>query len=193
MIQTIGLGPHRANPNLRSDWFFRRQQYGGILCDIASHQVDQFLFFTNSTQAEVVTSQIGNFNHPEYPELEDFGDMVLRSEHATGYIRVDWFTPDGLPTWGDGRLFILGTDGYIEGRKYIDLDGRPGGSHVFLVKSNGVQYIDCSQVDLPYGKQLVNDILFRTETAMTQVHCFLASELALKAEANAKWIASNSL
>jgi predicted dehydrogenase len=193
VIQTIGLGPHRANPNLRPDWFFKREQYGGILCDIASHQVDQFLFYTDSKQAEVVTSQVGNFNHPEYPELEDFGDMVLRSDHATGYIRVDWFTPDGLPTWGDGRLFLLGTEGYIESRKYIDLDGRSGGNHVFLVDRNGVRYIDCSQVDLPYGKQLVYDILHRTETAMSQSHCFLASELALKAEANAQHIAGKDL
>ena len=190
VIQTIGLGPHRANPQLRPAWFFRRAQYGGILCDIASHQVDQFLFYTGSKQAEVVTSQVGNFNHPDYPDLEDFGDMVLRSDHATGYIRVDWFTPGGLPTWGDGRLFLLGTEGYIEARKYIDLDGRPGGSHVFLANQEGVQYIDCSQVDLPYGRQLVSDIINRTETAMTQAHCFTVSELSLKAEASAKIIAS---
>jgi predicted dehydrogenase len=185
VIQTVGLGPHRANPSQRPAWFFKREQYGGILCDIASHQVDQFLFYTNSTQAEVVTSQVGNFNHPEYPELEDFGDMIIRSEHATGYIRVDWFTPGGLPTWGDGRLFILGTDGYIEARKYIDLEGRPGGNHIFMVNHQGVQYIDCSQVELSYGKLLIDDILHRTETAMAQTHCFLVSELALKAEANA--------
>lgn len=189
VIQTIGLGPHRANPGQRPAWFFNREQYGGILCDIASHQVDQFLYYTGSSQAEVVVSQVGNFNHPDYPELEDFGDMILRSDHATGYIRVDWLTPDGLTTWGDGRLFILGTDGYIEARKYIDLEGRPGGNHVFLVNHDGVQYIDCSQVDLPYGKLLVNDIKNRTETAMTQAHCFLASELALRSEAKAVRIA----
>jgi len=188
VIQTVGLGPHRANPQLRPDWFFIRVQYGGILCDIASHQVDQYLFYTGSKEAEVVTSQVGNFNHPEYPELEDFGDMILRSEHATGYVRVDWFTPDGLPTWGDGRLFLLGTEGYIEARKYLDLDRRPGGNHLFLVNRQGVQYMDCSQADLPYGRQLIFDVINRTETAMSQAHCFLVSELALKAEANAKRI-----
>jgi len=189
VIQTIGLGPHRANPQSRPAWFFKKEQYGGILCDIASHQVDQFLFFTQSTQAEVVASQVGNFNHPEYPELEDFGDMILRSDHASGYIRVDWFTPDGLPTWGDGRLFLLGTDGYMEIRKYVDVEGRPGGDHIFLVNQQGMQYIDCSEVELTYGRQLVDDILHRTETAMSQAHCFLVSELALKAEAQAVRIA----
>jgi predicted dehydrogenase len=185
VVQTVGLGPHRVNLPSRPDWFFRKAQYGGILCDIASHQVDQFLWFTGSTNAEVVSSQVGNFKYPQYPELEDFGDMLLRGNGGTGYIRVDWYTPDGLPTWGDGRITILGTEGYIELRKYVDLAGRPGGNHLFLVDHKGIQYIDCANVALPYGAQLVYDVLHRTETAMPQAHCFLASELALKAEAQA--------
>ena len=188
VIQTIGLGPHRANPTTRPSWFFNKKQYGGILCDIASHQFDQFLFFTQSTSAEIVVSQVGNFNHPEYPELEDFGDAVVKSPTSTGYIRVDWFTPKGLPVWGDGRLVILGTEGYIEIRKYIDIEGRPGADHLFLVNQQGTQYIDCSNVDLPYGPNLVLDVMNRTETAIPQEHVFLASELALKAEKQAMWI-----
>ncbi len=185
VIQTVGLGPHRINPPVRPDWYYQRAKYGGILTDIASHQVEQFLYYTNSTSAEVVTSQVANFHHPEFPELEDFGDMILRSDHATGYIRVDWFTPQGLGMWGDGRMTILGTDGYIELRKYIDLAGRSGGDHLFLVDQKGVRYLDCSQHDLPYGPNLVADVLNRTETAMPQAHCFLASQLALEAEAKA--------
>jgi len=191
VIQTIGLGPHRLNITSRASWFFKKEQYGGILCDIASHQIDQFLYFTESMSAEVVQSQIGNFNNPGFPELEDFGDIVLRSENATGYVRVDWFTPDGLPTWGDGRLFLLGTEGYIELRKYLDINGKDGNNHLFLVDRSGVQYMDCNDVELPYGPQLISDVVNRTETAMPQAHCFLASELALKAEAQAHWITGN--
>jgi predicted dehydrogenase len=186
VVQTVGLGPHRIGNYHRPDWFFRREQYGGILTDIASHQVDQFLFFTGSTQAEVVTSQVANYKHPQHPELEDFGDVVLRGDRGTGYVRVDWYTPDGLPTWGDGRLVILGTEGYIELRKYCDIAGRPGGDHLFLVDHKGMHYVDCSDVELPYGRQLIDDVLNRTETAMPQAHCFLASELALTAEAQAQ-------
>ncbi|MBI1878336.1 MAG: Gfo/Idh/MocA family oxidoreductase [Chloroflexi bacterium] len=185
VVQTVGLGPHRTNLSSRSDWFFRRVHYGGILADIASHQVDQFLYFTGSTQAEIVTAQVANYKHPQYPELEDFGDMILRGDGGTGYIRVDWYTPDGLNTWGDGRLTILGTEGYIEVRKYCDLAGRPGGNHLFLVDQKGASYIDCSGLDLPYGRQLTSDIANRTETAMPQAHCFLVSELALQAQAQA--------
>jgi predicted dehydrogenase len=186
VIQTIGLGPHRLNLKTRPAWFFEHNKYGGIICDIGSHQFDQFLFFTGSTRAEVVASQVGNFHHPQYPGLEDFGDVMLRGDQGLGYIRIDWFTPDGLPTWGDGRLTILGTDGYIEIRKNVDISGRSGGSHLFLVDQKGVQYIDCNNVNLPYGEQLVDDIINRTETAMSQKHCFLATELALRAQKEAR-------
>jgi predicted dehydrogenase len=185
VVQTVGLGPHRTNLPGRPDWFFRQAQYGGILTDIASHQVDQFLYFTGSTQAEVVAAQVANYQHPQYPEFEDFGDMLLQGNGGSGYVRVDWYTPAGLSTWGDGRLTILGTEGYIELRKYCDLAGRPGGNHLFLVDQKGTHYMDCRGVDLPYGRQLVSDVLNRTETAMPQAHCFLASELALQAEAQA--------
>lgn len=184
VVQTIGLGPHRMNGNTRPDWFFDKKRFGGIICDIASHQFDQFLFFTGSTKAEIVASQVGNVNHPQYPGFEDFGDTVLKGNGGAGYIRVDWFTPDGLKTWGDGRLTVLGTEGYIEIRKNIDIAGREGGNHLFLVNKE-TQYIDCSNVELPYGRQLVDDVLNRTETAMSQEHCFLATELALKAQKNA--------
>ena len=185
VVQTVGLGPHALRNNPRPDWFFQRQRYGGILCDIAAHQCDQFLHFTGSTRAEVVASHIANHANPETPELEDFGEVLLRGNGGSGYIRVDWYTPKGLGTWGDGRLTILGTGGYIELRKYVDVAGRPGGDHLFLVDAKGTQHIDCRAEPLPYGQRLIADVLNRTQTAMRQDHCFLATELALKAEAMA--------
>jgi predicted dehydrogenase len=186
VVQTVGLGPHALNNNPRPDWFYQRKRYGGVLCDIAAHQCDQFLHFTGSTKAEVVASHIANYANPDKPELEDFGEVLLRGNGGTGYIRVDWYTPKGLGIWGDGRLTILGTDGYIELRKYIDIAGKPGGDHLFLVDQKGTQHIDCSAEPLPYGPNLIADVLSRTETAMPQAHCFLATELALKAEAMAQ-------
>ena len=182
VVQTVGLGPHRMHPPARPDWFYRKERYGGILADIASHQADQFLFYTGSTEAHVLSAQVANAAHPQYPELEDFGDMVLVGNGGRGYVRVDWFTPPGLGVWGDGRLTILGTEGYIELRKYIDIAGRPGGDHLFLVDGKGIQYMDCRGEDLPYGRQLLYDIVHRTETAMPQAHCFLASQLVLEAQ-----------
>jgi len=185
VVQTVGLGPHRIRITERPGWFFEKERYGGILVDIASHQADQFLFYTGSTRAEVVAAHVANYKYPQHVELEDFGEVLFRGDGGTGYHRVDWYTPDGLPVWGDGRLTILGTEGYIECRKYVDLAGRPGGDHLFLVTRKGVEYIDCKDTDLPYGRQLIADILERSETAMPQAHCFLASQLALEAEAKA--------
>jgi predicted dehydrogenase len=186
VIQTVALAPHRMAPASRPPWFFERRRYGGILCDLASHHVDQFLFFTRSTRAEVVAAQVGNVHHPQYPELEDFGDVMLRGDGGGGYIRADWFTPEGLGVFGDGRLTILGTDGYIEIRKSADLAGRPGGNHLFLVDQKSAQYIDCRDVPLPYGERLVDDVLNRTQTADDQARTFLAMELALRAESDAR-------
>ena len=192
VIQTIGLGPHRITPASRPAWFWDKAQFGGILCDIASHQADQFLYFTGSTSGEVVASQVANVRHPDKPGFEDFGDTTLRGNRGTGYIRVDWFTPDGLSTWGDGRLTILGTDGFIEIRKNVDIGGREGPSHLFLVDQKETRYIDTKNVELPYGAALVDDVVNRTETAMPQAHCFLATELMLKAQAQAQRVTFTS-
>ncbi len=186
VIQTIALAPHRMNAKSRPDWFFDTKRYGGIITDIGSHQFDEYLFFTGSAKAEIVASQAGNVNHPQYPEFQDFGDVMLRGDGGTGYLRLDWFTPDGLKTWGDDRLTILGTDGYIEIRKNIDIAGREGANHLFVVNQKETRYFNCSNAPLPYGELLVDDIINRTQTAMLQQHCFLATELALKAQKLAK-------
>ncbi|WP_375229707.1 Gfo/Idh/MocA family protein [Roseobacter sp. S98] len=182
VVHTAGLGPHRLNRETRPDWFFEKDRYGGILTDIASHQIDQFLHFTSSASAEVSHAFTANYANPDVPGLQDFGEISLRSENGTGYIRVDWYTPDALPTWGDGRLTILGTEGYIELRKYVDVGGRDGTDHLILVNGEKCESIDASAAGLPYFERLAKDIRERTETAMPQAHCFLVMELALHAQ-----------
>jgi predicted dehydrogenase len=169
----------------RPAWFYNDVQFGGILCDIGSHQLDQFLFYTGSKSAEVVASQVANVRHPDFPHFQDFGDMMLRGDSGLGYVRLDWFTPFGLGTWGDGRLFILGTDGYIEIRKYVDVAVKKDGNNLFLVNDKESRYIDCNNMPLPFGSQFVADIVNRTHTAQDQTQCLLAAELSIKAQKNA--------
>jgi len=196
VIQTINIAPHQivqghgdaGGGTGRPDWFWNPEQYGGILCDIGSHQVDQFLFYTGSKQAEIVESQIANVRHPDHPRFQDFGDMVLRGDRGFGYVRLDWFTPDGLGTWGDGRLFVLGTDGYIEIRKYIDITVKKQGNNLFLVDGKQARYIDCNNMPLPFGPQFVADIVNRTHVAQDQDQCLLAAELVIKAQRAAKFV-----
>jgi predicted dehydrogenase len=193
VIQTINLAPHQIFQNGglagggggRPDWFWNDAQFGGILCDIGSHQIDQFLYYTGSTNAEVVSSQIANIRHPDRPRFQDFGDMTLRGDKGFGYVRLDWFTPNGLGTWGDGRLFVLGTDGYIELRKYTDVAVARKGNNLFLVDGKSARYIDCANGPLPFGRQFVADIVQRTHTAQDQAQCLLTAELSIKAQMNA--------
>lgn len=188
VLQTIGIGPHRER-GTRPDWFYQRQRYGGIICDIGIHQIEQFLYFTGNTAACVVASQVANYHHPDAPEFEDFGDAMLRGENgATGYFRCDWFTPEGLSAWGDGRLTILGTEGYIELRKYVDIT-RGESNILYLVNQEGEQRIATTgKVDRRFFRDFVQDCLNGTEIAMTQEWVFTVTELALRAQMMAQQI-----
>jgi predicted dehydrogenase len=197
VIQTVNIAPHQiyqkgggtaGGAGGRPEWFWDPALYGGILCDIGSHQANQFLFYTGSKEAEVVASQVANVNHPEHPKFQDFGDMMLRGDRGFGYVRVDWFTPKGLGTWGDGRLFILGTEGYIELRKYADIVGRKGGNHLFIVDQKQARYIDCNSVPLPFGPQFVSDIVNRTHTGQDQAQALLTAEVVIKAQMKAQMV-----
>jgi len=190
VIQTINIAPHQiiqgggdaGGGTGRPEWFWNPDQYGGILCDIGSHQIDQFLFYTGSQSAEIVASQIANVRHPDRPRFQDFGDVTLRGDRGLGYVRLDWFTPKGLGTWGDGRLFILGTDGYIEVRKYANVAVKKQGNNLFLVDNQQSRYFDCNNLSLPFGPEFVADVVNRTHVAQDQVQCLLAAELAIKAQ-----------
>ena len=191
VIQVIGMGPHRLTPSRRPEWFFQKEYYGGILCDIGSHQIEQQLFYTGAKDAKILSSQYGNFAHPEYPELDDFGDAhLLMDNGSTGYFRIDWFTPDGLQTWGDGRMFILGTKGYIEQRKYMNFGTNDGPGHLFLATDKEeTHYQVKGKIGFPFFGQFVLDCINRTENAMTQEHAFKAAELCVRAQMQAVKIA----
>lgn len=190
VVQVIGLGPHRSSPQTRPDWFWSQEKTGGILTDIGSHQFEQFLHYAGTKSAKVVNAAVANYHHKDHPEFEDWGEANLVADNgATNYIRVDWLNPDGLRTWGDGRTFILGTGGYMELRKYLDVAREVEGDHIYLVDNAGEHHIRChGEVGYPFFGQLILDCLNRTENAMTQEHAFLAAELCLQAQAMARRI-----
>ena len=185
VVQVVNLAPHRLRASSRPEWFFKKERTGGIICDIGSHQIEQFVHYAKVKDAKVMSARVANYTCPEHPEFEDYGDATLLADNgATQYMRVDWLTPDGLGSWGDGRLFVLGTEGYIEVRKYIDVGRSSEGNQVFLVDQKGEHhYSVAGQVGFPYFGQMIRDCLDRTENAMTQEHAFLAAELCLQAQA----------
>jgi predicted dehydrogenase len=191
VLQVMNIAPHRLDKAHRPAWFFQRAKYGGILCDIGSHQIEQFLFYAGATDARVLHAKVANYANPDYPEFEDFGDATLLADNgATQYLRVDWFNPDGLRTWGDGRLFILGTEGYIEVRKYLDVTRSGAGDHVFLVTGEKEAYIPAAgKTGFPFFGEFVLDCIHGTENSMPQRHVFKAAELCLEAQSMAVRIA----
>lgn len=185
VLQVLIMAPHNLNKTSRPAWFFDKQKYGGILTDIGSHQFEQFLYYTGATDGVVNHARVANFANPDNPGLEDFGEASLTLDNgASCYCRIDWFNPKGLRTWGDGRTFILGTDGYVEVRKYIDITKEPMESQVvYLVDHSGEHRMPCNgKVGYPFYGQLILDVLNRTEYAMTQAHCFKAAELSMQAQ-----------
>ena len=190
VVQTLQLAPHRVNESTRPEWFWDPARYGGTLCDLGSHQADEFVTFTGSTVADVTLSQVANVNYRHRPKFQDFGDMMVQGNGGLGYFRVDWLTPDALTVFGDERTFILGTGGYIELRKTIDVAAGQGGDHVLIVDRKSCRYIDCTKLDLPFGPLFVEDIVNRTHLAQDQSAALLATELVLKGQKNARIVSA---
>ena len=191
VVQTVGLGPapdQRAHAARRGSSSGRST--GGILADIASHQMDQFLFMTGSTEAEVVAAQVANWKLPPVA-----GARGLRGRAPPGQrgkrLRAGRLVHAGRPrargataaSWCWARRATSSC-----GSTWTS-PGGPAASHLFLVDGQAARHVDASGGDLPYGRQLLADIVDRTETAMPQAHCFLACQLALEAQAKAVgWI-----
>ena len=187
VVQVMGWGPHRINIPTRPQWFFEKERYGGILVDIGCHQIEQILHFAGAKDAQIQLSRVANYHNQTYPNFEDYGDVSLVCDNgAAGYFRVDWFTPDGLGAWGDGRTIVMGTDGYIELRKYLDIARDPEGDHVYLVNHEGEHHFRAAgQCGFPFFGRFIRDCLDGTETAMRQDHAFRAIELAIQAQEQA--------
>jgi predicted dehydrogenase len=190
LVSLTSLAPHRLNRALRPAWFFDRDAYGGIINDIGVHSIDQFLAFadasaaSDASDATIAASTIGCFGTAP-PGFEDFAEITLRSATLTGTMRMDWFTPDGLPDWGDGRLFLVGTEGTLELRKNLDIEGRAGGDHMFVANRQRTRYQDCSGLPVTYYRNFLDDVRDRTGKMLDGGRVFSVCRLALRCQADA--------
>lgn len=190
VLQVTILAPHRLNRNTRPDWFFEEKENGGIIADLGSHQIEQFLTYCGAESARVLHSTVANYANRDKEHFYDFGEgTILADNGATCWFRVDWFTPDGLGAWGDGRVFIMGTDGTIEIRKYIDPGTSTAGDHVIWVDRQGEHREQVTgKIGFVFFGQLIRDCLQRTETAITQKHTFESMRVAITAQRDAEKI-----
>lgn len=118
--------PHKLSKDFREEWFFKKEQSGGIIMDLCIHDFDLIRWLTQKE----VTSISGYMSKNILFEYPDFFDLVqlqvLLDEEIPVQLYADWHTPSASWTWGDGRVFITGTKGCAElrlqGDPYISSD-----------------------------------------------------------------------
>ncbi|MFN8017516.1 MAG: Gfo/Idh/MocA family oxidoreductase [Acidimicrobiales bacterium] len=185
VVSILGLGPHRMGADGRPDWFWDPDATGGILVDIGSHQADQFLSATGAPTADVRWSAVGNASSPRHPAMQDVGQMVLGAGSVLGTHRVDYLSPTGLKTWGDGRLMIVGTDGTLEVRTNVDVAGKKGKEHLIVVDAKGTRRLDPRAGKVDWAKRLVADVVEGSDTFVAQDHVYAVCDVTLRAQAAA--------
>ena len=188
VVDVVGLGPHTLAAAQRPDWFWSPTTSGGILADLATHQIDQFCAIADpDSKAEVVvtSSSVGNLACPDHPSMQDVGRLTLAGGGAIGSHRVDYLSAAGLPSWGDCRLLITGTEGALEVRANVDPAGAPGSEHLIQVDADGTQRIDTSDVQIDWAQRLVADLRNGTDTLLSRDHIERVCRLALTAQAEA--------
>lgn len=188
IVHVVGAGPHTMWAKRRPDWFWDPDATGGILVDVGSHQVDQFLSITGVAAAdvEIVASSVGNVASPDHPGMQDIGSMTLAASGMVGDHRLDYLTAKGLGTWGDCRLMIVGTEGTIEARSNVDVAGVEGAEHLIVVDAGSTRRVDISDVVVDWGEQLVADLADDGERLMTQQHAIDVTDVCLRAQAVAR-------
>ncbi len=186
-VNYIGLGPHKLSIEHRPAWMFDPELYGGILNDIAVHQVELFRWLTGERVARF-RSRVGNFATPQHPTFQDFGDTWFEGEGGTaGYVRVDWFTPDALPTWGDIRQMLVGSEGTLELRNNINI-GSADPKPVLLLATRGSvpEAVDVADVDVGWAAQLVADVRDGVNRLMPHEETFAALRTVLSMQQQAE-------
>ena len=165
VLNVTNLAPHRLNPSSRPAWFW------------------DILTYSGSKTAKVVYAEMKNFANPEHPEFFDYGDCMLEGDSgASCFFKVDWFTPDGMGAWGDGRTFVTGTDGCIEIRKYIDVGRSPDADHVYFTDAEGEHLIEAhGKYGFPYFGNIILDCINNTDFAIEPEKTLEAMRIAIEA------------
>lgn len=175
-VSFVGLEPHKLMTGQRPPWQFKKQLSGGILNELGIHVLDSFCFLTGQA-IKSGRARVGNVANPDEPEFEDFGDFTFQGvAGAAGYARVDWLTPETLPSFGDLRCMVVGTEGFIEIRKKIDLavdNNRYTGDQLLMCSKNREpERVDCRHIPITFHEQLVRDVAQGLNRCIPHAHVF---------------------
>lgn len=181
-LVSIGMRkPHLLNPSKRPAWFFSKERCGGILIDLLIHDYDLLRWFTGS---DVIQSEgyMAKRTLPEFPDFYDTASVqVLMEGNVTAQLHADWFTPSQSWTWGDGRIFLTGTEGFAE----LRLSGDPFVSDKALVLLTTNSKAPTPVVLQQPRETITGDFLLRIESKpslLTSKDIVLATRATIQAD-----------
>lgn len=122
LVNFTGLAPHKLRPANRPAWMMSEPvSYGGVLNDLAIHNVDVCRYLWREEPVAVSAAE-GCLRFTNYAGFTDHGEVFLEfADSSTAMLRADWLTPEVFPSHGDGRQIFEGTAGTIEVRAAPDI------------------------------------------------------------------------
>ena len=128
IVGVTSSGPHKLNRAQRPDWFFDPARYGGILADLAVHDLDAALLFAPADEGVVRGDVSAPLDGAE--TFARYGTATFTTPATVVSAEVSWLTPSASDVHGDYRLRLVGTRGTAEifwarGRVELTTDDRP--------------------------------------------------------------------
>ncbi|MGQ9632259.1 MAG: Gfo/Idh/MocA family protein [bacterium] len=182
------LKPHKIVASTRPPWHFVKSQNGGIIADLAIHDVDLLRWYLGC-EVKSFHAYESQYTLLDKPAFSDNAEIFLIMENgATAFLRPDWLMPDAYPTWGDGRIFCVGTEGCAEIRTTGDPFAGTPGELIVTTNKSAPRKITPD----PVGRNLAQDFIDRIEgrgiCLLTHSEIFKSTETTLRIAEGAKRI-----
>lgn len=186
-IVSIGMRkPHRLDAANRPEWFFSKQQSGGILIDLLVHDFDLLRWLTGK-EIESFGGFVGKTILPEKPSFYNSATVQLLMEGSIAcQLYADWHTPVGSWTWGDGRIFVTGTESFVELRLHGDPSVGPDPVVIRSTNGNSVEMLTAMQAPC----SITEDFMRRIgggESIITHEDIVKATEATIWADSQVKY------
>jgi predicted dehydrogenase len=153
------MKPHKLLEKKRAPWHFSKEENGGIAIDLLIHDIDLLRWFTGS-ELDSCSGYIKKTAYPQYGTFYDSVNAVVKMKNGVvATLEANWWMPDSYFTFGDGRIFCVGTQGRVEVRTTGDCQAK-GEPFALLIRDTET-YIRCENVALP--TTLTQDFINRIE------------------------------